>query len=117
MKHHMLPEYLQGVGYNTHMVGKWHLGFFMDEYLPTNRGFESFYGFLTDQENYYDRQYPYPIGGDDLYFKDWMDLDVTRSGDYGYTHRYGNYSLDLIMERSKEIISRSPSLQHYRSDN
>ena len=30
-------------GYSTHMSGKWHLGTAID-YLPTNHGFDSFYG-------------------------------------------------------------------------
>jgi len=103
LKHQMLPQYLDTLGYDSHMVGKWHLGFVMDEYLPTARGFDSFYGFLADQENYYDRQYPYPIGGDDLYFKDWMDAQAGVGFDFiGMT---GNYSLDLIVDRAEDLLS------------
>ena len=37
---------LKTAGYKTHMVGKWHEGFFEPRYLPINRGFDSMSGFL-----------------------------------------------------------------------
>ena len=42
-EHVTIAEMLKSVGYNTAAVGKWHLG---DElkYLPTNQGFDSYYG-------------------------------------------------------------------------
>lgn len=36
-------EVMQNAGYDTACFGKWHLGDF-DEYLPTNQGFDYFYG-------------------------------------------------------------------------
>jgi arylsulfatase A-like enzyme len=38
-----LANLLSGQGYATMAIGKWHLGH-MPEYLPTSRGFDSFYG-------------------------------------------------------------------------
>ena len=38
-----IAEVLQSAGYNTGAFGKWHLGDY-GEYLPTNQGFDYFYG-------------------------------------------------------------------------
>ena len=38
-----LAQMLKGVGYSTMAIGKWHLGS-RPEYLPTNRGFDEFFG-------------------------------------------------------------------------
>nr|KAG5711161.1 hypothetical protein BaRGS_004805 [Batillaria attramentaria] len=49
----LLPQYLKKLGYDTHMVGKWHLGFCDMRYTPRARGFESFYGSYTDGLDHY----------------------------------------------------------------
>lgn len=39
-----LAEGLKKAGYATGMAGKWHLGWYLSKYLPTNRGFDSWLG-------------------------------------------------------------------------
>ena len=39
-----LAEALKSAGYSTHMLGKWHLGYKQDKFLPPNQGFDTWYG-------------------------------------------------------------------------
>ena len=48
-----LPEQLMRAGYETGMVGKWHLGQ-EDKFHPMRRGFGEFYGFLGGSHSYVD---------------------------------------------------------------
>lgn len=49
-----LADHLQGLGYTTRAVGKWHLGFHRKEYTPRFRGFNSFFGYYAGFIGYYD---------------------------------------------------------------
>ncbi|XP_006817496.1 arylsulfatase B-like, partial [Saccoglossus kowalevskii] len=48
-----LPEKMKQAGYATHMVGKWHQGFYTPACIPTQRGFDSFFGFYICTEDYF----------------------------------------------------------------
>lgn len=48
-----LAEALKEAGYATAIVGKWHLGHFAPEYLPTRRGFDHQYGHYNGQIDYF----------------------------------------------------------------
>lgn len=47
-----LPEGLKTAGYATAIVGKWHLGHFAADYLPTRRGFDHQYGHYNGAIDY-----------------------------------------------------------------
>ncbi len=69
-----LAETLKGAGYNTACVGKWHLGDY-GEYLPTNQGFDYFYGShqVNDMMPYY---FVEETGGEYV-----IDYSAYKSGD------------------------------------
>ena len=48
-----LPQALKEAGYQTAMVGKWHLGHADQKHWPQNRGFEHFYGNLVGEVDYF----------------------------------------------------------------
>lgn len=52
-----IAQALQGQGYHTGLVGKWHLGSNADFY-PTRRGYDEFVGFLAGATNYIDPRLP-----------------------------------------------------------
>lgn len=53
----ILPEYLKDIGYKTHMIGKWHLGFYEKSFTPLQRGFCSHFGYWSGIISYYDHIY------------------------------------------------------------
>ncbi len=70
-----IAEVFQNAGYNTGAFGKWHLGDY-GEYLPTNQGFDYFYGshHVNDMTPFYyveEKNGEYEIvHGTDEFFKD-----------------------------------------------
>lgn len=50
----ILPQYFRAAGYQTWLVGKWHLGHATAEQLPNARGFDYSYGHLLGGIGHYD---------------------------------------------------------------
>ncbi|CAN0080526.1 unnamed protein product, partial [Heterosigma akashiwo] len=53
LNHKLLPQYMNDIGYKSHAIGKWHLGFFNHQYLPTSRGFQSYLGYYSGNLDWY----------------------------------------------------------------
>lgn len=49
----LMPEHLHSLGYATHMVGKWHVGYSNDNKTPVRRGFQTFYGYYNGYITYF----------------------------------------------------------------
>lgn len=83
-----LPQLLQNRGYDTALIGKWHLGY-LPQYSPRAHGFMSFFGFKAGYIDYY--QHTDAAGDPDLFEN---DSPTTATG----------YMTDLITQRSVSYI-------------
>lgn len=87
-----LPQSLKEAGYATGIFGKWHLGHFQPEYLPTKRGFDRQYGHYNGALDYFDHTRD---GGFDWH----SDDKVCR--DEGYTtHLVGREAARFVAEHA-----------------
>ncbi|MES2437554.1 MAG: arylsulfatase [Verrucomicrobiota bacterium] len=88
-----LPQALKKAGYQTAISGKWHLGHFRPDYLPTRRGFDHQYGHYNAALDYFTH---YRDGGFDWH------KDDRENHDRGYTTQLiGNEAARLIRTRNK----------------
>jgi len=95
----MMPEYLNDLGYQSVMVGKWHLGNHRAAYTPTKRGFSSHVGYWTGHEDYYDHtaeELRYPVNGWGYDFR--RNMSIARE-------YFGKYATDIFTEEAVSIIN------------
>lgn len=91
----LIPQTLKTLGYATHAIGKWHLGFCNWRYTPTHRGFDSFYGYYNAEEDYFEH-----TGHRDGYdFRDNEEVDWTAKGHYS-THLYANRAVQILRQHN-----------------
>ncbi len=92
-----MAEYFRINGYQTSLVGKWHLGRFKREHWPTNRGFDHFYGYLTGGIGHFDHIH----GG---------GVDWQRNGK---TVREEGYSTHLLTDEAVHLIESRDTNQPF----
>ena len=88
----LLSERLKSLGYSTHIVGKWHLGFCNQKYTPTSRGFDSFKGYYTGAEHYFSHER-------EKYY------DFRNNTSVNYKAK-GKYSTDIFTDEALKIINK-----------
>ncbi len=86
---HFMPESFSAAGYQTAMIGKWHLGHTAEHMVPNARGFDYFMGHLNTQIDYFEHTV---AGGYDLQEN---GTSVKRSGSYA-TDIHGNEAVRYL---------------------
>ena len=109
LSHKLLPEYMQGAGYATHVIGKWNIGHCHQDYLPWNRGADTFLGYTgagvtyDSHRAYGNASYPNPSTGGPTELFDM--LDGRSSDDWEpATSMRGAYTTHLFTERAVEHV-------------
>lgn len=97
--HPTIASLLKNNGYETSLVGKWHLGY-LPNFGPIQSGFDEFFGIMSGGVDYF--TYKDAFGELDL-FED--KVPVERIG----------YLTDLLTERAIKVISRRHSRPFYLS--
>ncbi|NQT73887.1 MAG: arylsulfatase [Chloroflexi bacterium] len=69
---HLMPESFQQAGYQTAMIGKWHLGHTIRAHHPNERGFDYFWGHLNTTVSYFTHEvlaggYDMQLNGESVY--------------------------------------------------
>ncbi|KAG5885842.1 hypothetical protein JTB14_032037 [Gonioctena quinquepunctata] len=94
-----MAERLKGLGYKTHMVGKWHLGAACKEVTPTKRGFDSHFGYWNGYVGYFNYEISVPLN---------TTMNLTgfdlHNGFQPQWALKGQYATDLFTKKSVELI-------------
>eukprot|EP01034_Spumella_vulgaris_P025603 gene25603-32076_t len=100
----LLPSVLKSLGgYTTYLVGKWHLGQYLQSLLPTARGFDAFIGYVGGQEYFWSKSHPdFPVE-----YQDFMYADKNCYDKYNASDMF-NYSTFFYRDRAVQTILSHP---------
>ncbi|RFM29050.1 sulfatase-like hydrolase/transferase [Deminuibacter soli] len=93
-----IAEMLKAVGYNTCMIGKWHLGDIQPYNFPTAQGFDHYYGLL------YSHDYRYPYVVTDTTLKMYRDRtpESNKPADSSITSIYTSEAIKYVQQQTKD---------------
>ncbi|CAG9822418.1 unnamed protein product [Phaedon cochleariae] len=94
----LLPDHFKALGYSTHLVGKWHLGYSKWNETPTFRGFDHHFGFYNDFTSYYDYLTTWRFND-----KDYTGFDLHKDGVPAFEET-GKYATDAFTDYSVKTI-------------
>ncbi len=97
-----IPEALKAQGYDTAMIGKWHIGH-LPQYLPVNHGFDSWFGIPYSNDMDQDFEKIQQLNGPDWSVKNWNKGKQ-------WTNPKSEYFRVPLMQ-GEEVIERAPD-QH-----
>lgn len=102
----LLGHYMKRAGYSAHFLGKWNIGHYTPEYLPSSRGFDSFLCYFSVMEDYYNYFDTQRI--DSRHWRDLLQSNKSSASD-GWSpaaDAIGEYSTALYVKKGKKIIER-----------
>src|SRR6266851_2076599 len=91
--HPTLPPRLKQAGYNTTLVGKWHLGFLPD-FGPLKSGYDQFFGIFGGAADYFNHGPDASRSGTEAYQLHEQEVPVERHG----------YMTNLLGDRAVQVI-------------
>ena len=97
----LLPQVLKQAGYHSTIVGKWHLGLASPN-TPTERGFDSFHGFLGDMMDDY---LTHRRGGHNFMRRDQTVIDPAGHA----TDLFTDWACEYLVERADSKTDKADS--------
>ncbi|XP_044731215.1 arylsulfatase B-like [Chrysoperla carnea] len=95
----LLPGYLKDLGYDTSLVGKWHLGHSRWNETPTERGFDTHIGYYSGFVSYYDFLYQEAYNG-----TTYTGFDMRRNKKTAWEDA-GQYATDFFTNEAVKLIN------------
>jgi arylsulfatase A-like enzyme len=100
-KHPTVASLLKAVGYETALVGKWHLGY-LPKYGPLKSGFDEFYGIMSGGVDYFTHD---DSNGERDFFENEQPVPPEQTG----------YMTELLTSRAVEFLKRRRTRPFYLS--